>query len=126
MKKENKKILQNIFIIRNLIMILIVIITLIWAFCKNTIFIKLMILPFLICSFAKLGENIFFLLKKDYIVIICQYIFRISFFTYIFGILIYADYYAITRKNYFFIILSIPFWLFTIPFFKSSFFQKKK
>ena len=126
MNKNNKKGIQNIFIIRNIIAILITIIILIFAFCKNTTFIKLILLPFLICSLAKLGENIFFLCGKDSIAIRCQYIFRISFFLYIYGFLIYTDYYGIIRKNYSLIVFSIPFWFFTIPFFKTSFFQKKK
>ena len=124
-KNSENKPIPYIHVARDIVVSLFAIIILIWAFPKNKFLGKIIILPFLVCSFAKLGESIFLLLHKEKIHIIFQYIFRISFFVYVFGFLIYADYYSIVNKNQL-IIFTIPFWLFAICFFKLAFFRKNK
>ena len=119
------KIIKNIIIIRKIIISLIASIICIWAFFQNNFFARLIISPFIICSIAIFSENIFLLFNKGKISNIFKYIFRISFFTYIFGFLIYALYYSITNKTYDFIILIVIFLIFSIYFFKKAFFMKK-
>ncbi len=121
----NKNISNILIIIRSIIIALFTSIILIWAFSKNKVLGKIIIIPFLICACAKLGESIFLILKKEKISIIFQYIFRTSFFIYVFGFLIYTDCYSIITKSHTLIILTIPFWLFAIHFFKLVFFKKK-
>lgn len=112
--------------IRQMIVSFIALLILIWAFFSNALFGKIIILPFLISSFALLGENLFLLLNKRKISHIFQYIFRISFFVYIFGFLGYMIYYAIRYKSYSILIIVILFILFSSYFFKKAFFHKKK
>ncbi len=117
--------MKKIYNIRQVIASIIVFSVLIWAFFKNKFIGKIIISPFLICSFAIFGENLFLLLNKKKISNIFKYIFRFSFFTYVFGFLIYAIYYAISNQMYqLFIIIGI----FTIGFihcFKIAFFKRK-
>ncbi len=117
--------MKQIYIFRQIIVSLIAFSILIWAFFKNQFISKIIITPFIVCSLAILGENIFLLLNKNNLSNIFKYIFRISFFIYIFGLLIYAIYYTITNKTYsLFIIIGI-FIISIIHFFKVSFFKKK-
>ena len=74
--------------------------TLTWAFSCNQFVGKIIISPFLICSFTHLLEMLFILIEKEKIAHIFKYIFRISFFIYIFGFLVYAIYDAISNKRY--------------------------
>lgn len=116
--------MQTIISIRNIIMPLIALIILIWAFFQNAIWAKIIIIPFLVCSFAMLCENLFLILNKKKLSNIFKYIFRISFFVYVFGFLAYIVYYAFTYKSYSFLIGVVIFLPFVIYFFKKSFFNK--
>lgn len=79
-----------------------------WAFFQNNLIGKLIIIPFLICSFALCWKNVFIILNKKKLINIFNYIFRISLLIYIFGFLIFAIFYAIKNKNYsLFIIVGI-------------------
>lgn len=112
--------------IREIIVSLTAFSILIWAFFKNQILGKIIIIPFLICSLAIFFKNVFLLLNKERISNVFKIIFRISFFTYVFGFLIYLVYYAITTKTYsLFIIIGI-FIIGAIRFFKMAFFKKNK
>ena len=86
--------------IRNIIVATYVTIFLSWTFFKNQLMGKMFIIPFLICAIASLDENISFLVNKPKITTIFKYIFRISFFIYYWGFLIYATYYTISSKTY--------------------------
>ncbi len=111
--------------IREIIVSLTAFSILIWAFSKNQILGKIIIIPFLICSLAIFFKNIFLLLNKEKISNVFKIIFRISFFIYVFGFLIYSVYYAITTKTYsLFIIIGI-FMIVSVRFFKMTFFKKK-
>lgn len=125
MRKKERKMIQSVFHIRNIAMSSIAVVILIWAFFQNKYVGKLMISPFIICATAVLGENLFSLLDKEKIVKIFQLIFRISFFTYVFGFLLYAFYYSITTKSYSLIIVILIFLLFAIKLMKAVFFRKK-
>ena len=71
-------------------------------------------------------ENIFLLFNKEKIANVFQYIFRISFFTYLFGFLTYAFYYSIINKSYDLIIIIVIFLIFGIYFLKKIFFSPNK
>ena len=116
--------MQTISSIRKIIISLIALIILIWAFFRNVTWTRIIIIPFLVCSFAMLCENLFLLLNKKKLSNIFKYIFRISFFVYAFGFLAYMVYYAFAYKSYSFLIGVVIFLPFVIYFFKRSFFNK--
>lgn len=116
--------MQTIISIRKIIISLIALIILIWAFLKNATWTKIIIIPFLVCSFAMLCENLFLLLNTKNLSNIFKYIFRISFFVYVFGFLAYMVYYSFAYKSYSFLIGVVIFLPFVIYFFKKSFFNK--
>lgn len=118
----NKNI-KNIWTIRNIIMSIIAIIILIWAFCQNDLVGKIIISPFLVCAISILGGNICVLLNKNKIAKIFHYIFKITFFIYVIGVLSYVIYYSIKNKEYSMLIIVAIFILFIILFFRP---QKKK
>lgn len=117
--------MRNVLVIRNIITSLAAITILTWAFPKNNFFGKIIISPFLICSVAFLGENIFLLFNKEKISDIFKCVFRVSFFTYVFGFLFYAFYYSIVNKEYSLIIMVVIFLIFALLFFRTAFFRKK-
>lgn len=124
--KKAMKIMKNVIVIRKIFISLLATIICILAFLQNNLFAKVIITPFIICSISIFAENIFLLLNKEKISNIFKYIFRISFFTYMFGFLIYAFYYCIVNKSYDFIIVILIFLIFGIYFFKKVFFTKNK
>lgn len=109
--------MQTIISIRKIIMSLIALIILMWAFFQNATWAKILIIPFLVCSFAMLCENLFLLLNKKKLSNIFKYIFRISFFVYVFGFLAYMVYYSFAYKSYSFLIGVVIFLPFVIYFF---------
>lgn len=118
--------MKQILIIRKIVISLVTLIILIWAFVKNTLWAKIIILPFIVCAFSILLECLFSILQKPKISNIFKYIFRISFFTYIFILLGYIIYYSIVNKSYSFLILIAIFIPFIIYFFKKSFIKNRK
>ena len=68
----NKNI-KNIWTIRNIIMAIIAIIILTWAFFKNNLVSKIIISPFLVCAISILGGNICILLNKNKLAKIFHY-----------------------------------------------------
>ena len=118
----NKNI-KNIWTIRNIIMSIIAIIILSWAFCQNDLLGKIIISPFLICASSILGGNICILLNKNKLAKIFNYIFKFTFLLYIVGVLSYVIYYSIKNKEYSLLIIVAIFILFFILFFRP---QKKK
>lgn len=118
--------MKKMLIIRKIITALITTIILSWAFFQNELWAKIIIIPFLICSLSFLGENLALLFNKEKTVNIFKYVFRVSFFVYAFGFLLYMTYYAITNKSYSILIAVAVFLVFTIYFIKRSFFNKDK
>ena len=118
----NKNI-KNIWTIKNIIMSIIAIIILSWAFCQNNLVGKIIISPFLVCASSILGGNICVLLNKNKIAKIFHYIFKITFLIYIIGFLSYATYYSFKNKEYSLLVIVAIFILFIILFFRP---QKKK
>ena len=57
--------MKKIYNIRQIVVSIIVILILTWAFFKNQIIGKIIISPFLICSIAVFFENLFMLLNKE-------------------------------------------------------------
>lgn len=118
--------MKNIFTIRNIITSLVATFILMWAFFKNELWGKIIIIPFLICSISFLIQNIALLFNKEKISNVFKYIFRVSFFVYVFGFLLYMVYYAMINKSYSILIVVAVFLVFAIYFFKKSFFNKNK
>ena len=123
--KKMKKMMKNIIGIRKILISLLATIICIWAFFQNNLFAKVIISPFIICSISIFAESIFLLFNKEKISNIFKCVFRISFFTYIFGFLSYGLYYSIVNKSYDLFILILLFLIFGIYFFKKAFFTKK-
>ncbi len=118
--------MKNIYALRQIIVSIGAFLILTWAFFSNEILGKIIICPFLVCSLAIFGENLFLILKKEKIAIVFKYIFQISFFVYAFGLLGYAIYYAMANKSYsLFIVIGI-FLGGIIYFLKVVFFKNKK
>lgn len=113
--------MQKINSIRQIILALLAIVILIRAFFSNNLFISIAITPFIICAIAIIGENIARLLNKEDIEKVFEYIFKISFFAYFFGFLIFALYYSIVNKTYLLIICILIFLALGITFFKNAF-----
>ncbi len=101
--------MKKIYIMKNIIGAAIVIIILLWAFLKNMLIGKLMILPFLVCAISILGGNIAILIKKEKIAKVFNLIFKVSIFLYILGILSYTVYYAFVHRSYSLIIIVLIF-----------------
>ena len=118
--------MRKLYIIRQIIVSLMVFLLLSWAFFKNQLLARVAIIPFLVCSMAIFWENIFYLLQKDKIANIFKFIFRISFFVYFFGFLIFAIYYSLTNKSYSLLIIIGIFLFWGIRMFKGYFFKNKK
>lgn len=122
---ESEMDMKRIYAIRQIIVSFVALVFLIWAFFQNELWAKIIIIPFLICSFAILMENIFLILNKMKVSNLFKYIFRISFFVYVFGFLSYMVYYSIANKSYPILIVVVVFLVFAIYFFKKAFFIKK-
>ena len=115
----NKNI-KNIWTIRNIIMAIIAIIILTWAFWQNNLVGKIIISPFLICAISMLGGNICILLNKNKLTKIFHYIFKITFLIYIIGFLSYATYYSFKNKEYSLLIIVAIFVIFITLFFRPT------
>lgn len=118
--------IQKIIIIRKIIMSLVATVVLTWALFKNNLWAKIIIIPFIVCSISFLGQNVALLFNKEKISNVFKYIFRISFFVYVFGFLSYMVYYSIINKCYSILIVVAVFLIFAIYFIKKLFFDKDK
>ncbi|MBQ2938581.1 MAG: hypothetical protein IJE05_06915 [Clostridia bacterium] len=72
---------------------------------------KLILFPFMICSFALTIKYIFMLFDKDKYARIFNKIYTIGFLLFMFGFLIFWCYKGIVDKQYSMLIFSIPFWI---------------
>lgn len=117
--------MKKVYTIRQIVVALTALAFLSWAFFQNGWLARIVITLFLICSFSIMMQKIFLLLNKTKLSNIFKYIFRISFFVYVIGFLLYMIYYAIVNKSYSILIVVAVFLLFTIHFFKKSFFHKE-
>ena len=100
-------------IIRSLIVTIVIMIILIWTFGKNEGISKLIISPFLICTIAKFGEFICLLFKKERWIRLFHIIFLVSFFSFIFGFLLYALIYSLKNQDYGLLLLTSFFFVIT-------------
>ena len=126
MNNENYEKIRKAVSIQRLIMGIVVIIILWVAFWQNEGISRLIVLPFLICAIANFGEALFYYLKKDKIAKVFNYIFKISFLLFVVGFLGFFIYYAITKKEYLFLILILGFILITYFMLKDKLFKRKK
>ena len=120
-KRQN----ERVILIRKIVMVIMVIVTLVWAFPKNNLAGKIFILPFLICAIAIFLESVFLLFNKKKLANIFMYIFRVVFFIYVYGFLGYSSYYAIVNKTYSLFIPICIFLVFSVYFIYKAFFVKK-
>lgn len=109
--------MKNILYIRRIFASTTALVILTWAFFQNNLMAKLFILPFIICSIAYLLETCFIIANKLKIAKVFNYIFKISLFVYILGILIYTIYCAFVNKSYSLLIIVAIFILFGSKFF---------
>ena len=113
--------MKNLYYFKQIFISLIAFLILSWAFWQNEFLIKIVISPFLICSIAIFFEYLFLFFNKKKISTIFQYIFRLSFFVYIIGFLIYTTYYAFVNKSYSLLIIVAIFLPVSIHFLRSIF-----
>lgn len=118
----NKKILLIPKLITSLIITLFLLYILINSSDNIT---KIVIIPFLICSFTTVGRNIFIMLEKTKYIKLFTKIFILSFLVFWFGVLFYGCYRCYLDKNYSVILFSIPFWLIGILLIKKYLLEKK-
>ena len=109
-------------IIRSLIFIFILVILLL----NNTGLTRLMILPFIICGLAVMGKNICFLLEKNNYANFFSLLYKISFFVFYFGFLLFGSYSVIKTGNFLTLIFTIPFIILGIYFVRKSLFNSTK
>lgn len=86
---------------------------------------KIIFIPFLICGFSKIGENVCFILNKEKYASIFRIGFIAGFLLFWFGFLAFASYICIRDSNYSMLLYSMPFWLVGIFFVKNKLFRKK-
>ncbi len=87
---------------------------------------RLIILPFLICAIANFLELLFLNFQKDKLAKIFNYVFKISFFTFVIGFLGFLIYYAIVHKEYPFLIIIFLFIIIGYLMLKDKIFKRKK
>ena len=116
---------MKIVSIRNLCVSILASFILTSAFFKNALPVKAMILPFLVCTIAMFFKSLFEILEKPKLVLICHFVYRISFFVYAIGFLLYTTYYSVIHKTYSLLFIVLLFVIFLIPFIRKSFFRNK-
>ena len=72
---------------------------------------KIILLPFVFCALAFVGESLAFMSNRTDLIAICHKLYLISFLTYWFGILLFASYNFIKEKTYLMLLFTIPFWV---------------
>ena len=85
---------------------------------------KILFIPFLLCSISSMGKNLGLLLNKKKFALFFDRLFKVSFFLFWFGFLIFACYIMIRDHNYRMLPFTLPFWLAGFFFFKRKFFKK--
>ena len=113
-KIRNNKKITYLTIFRNILVSLITFILLIWSFWNNKLFIKILIIPFIVCSLSSFANNLFLLLNKPKIANIFIIIFKISILSYMLLFLVYAFYFSILNKSYSLLIIIFIFLFFII------------
>lgn len=91
--------MKKVYSIRQIVASFTALIFLSWAFLQNEWYARIIITPFLLCSFSIMMEKIFLLFNKTKLLNIFKYILRISFFGYVFGFLSYMIYYSMVNKS---------------------------
>lgn len=99
---------------------------LLFAFIKNpSVPIRLMLIPFILCALCFIIKNICLTLHKPKFARYFQIGFKISFFSFVFGFLIYWCYRNIKTGQYGMVLFSVPFWMIAIYFVRGAFLKKK-
>ena len=111
-------------LIYKLIIELIFIIMLFYTFLRNNILINLLFLPFIICIAGSFVKIIFLLKGENVNNSILGKISIVGYFSFVFLFLIIWAVLSILSKDYFLIILSIPFWLICVFSVKKRLFEK--
>ena len=124
LKESGNMKIKSIFISR-LIYSLFVTMLLIYLFIKTSDG-KVIIFPFLICSFSLLGKNIFLVLGKKNIVKLFNKIFIYSFLLFCFGFLLFWSYINFVNKEYISLLFSLLFLVVGIGLGKKYLFKTNK
>lgn len=95
-------------------------------FFSAPIITKIVMIPFLICGLALMGQMIFLLMDKQKYYQLLSKVYVASFLLYWFGFLIFWLYLNIKNTNYVLLLLSIPFWLIGINLVRNNFKKKGK
>lgn len=99
---------------------------LLFAFIKNpSVPIRLLLTPFILCALCFIIKNICLMLHKPKLARYFQIGFHISFFSFVFGFLIYWCYRNIKTGQYGMALFSVPFWIIAIYFVRGAFLKKK-
>lgn len=80
-------------------------------FCTSSLTTKIILFPFLLCSFASMMKNICGILEKEKYVSFFSKVYVFSFFLYWFGFLIYFDFISFIQHKYSLLFFSILFWI---------------
>lgn len=94
-------------------------------FTVKTLSPKIIFIPFLICGFAVISENILLLFGKTKPAELFNKLFAVGFLLFLFGFISVAVYVSIRDENYSLLLLSIPFLLIGLLFAKRKIFGSK-
>ena len=85
---------------------------------------KIVMIPFLICGFAVMGQMIFLLIDKQKYYQLLSKVYVASFLLYWFGFLIFAGWFSIMYAEYILLVFSILFWLIGVSIIRNNFMKK--
>lgn len=115
--------MKNSDFISKLISSVIITVILIYFMIKTTDM-RIVFIPFLICSISMTLKNVGLIFEKESMIAFFDKLFKIGFFLFWFGFLVAADYICIRDKKYDLFIFSLLFWFAGIYFIKKKLFDK--
>ncbi len=117
--------MKNVFAVRKLLVAVMGFVLILYFLCKTTSH-KIIFVPFLFCSFTSAGKYLGVILNKIRAAEIFDKLFKVSFFVFWFGFLIFAAFISIRDKNYSMLIFTLPFFAAGIYFVVKKFRKKVK
>lgn len=116
--------MKNTVFMKNIIKALFILMILIFVFIKNEqLYLRLFILSFILLTICNIAKNICNLLSKPKIANIFHKLFIIIFIIFAIGFLIVWSFVEIKNKQYFYLVFTIPFWVFIVYMIHKSFFS---
>lgn len=118
--------MKNTIFISNIIKAIFILIVLIFAFIKNEqLYLRLLILAFILLATCSIAKNICNLLNKPKIAVFFHKLFIAIFIIFAICFLIIWSYVEIKSKEYFYLVFTIPFWIFIVYIIRKCFFGIK-